>query len=300
MTRRSGLGKGLDALIPSDDKYQPAGEPAQIPIEQILANPRQPRTAWDPAELASLASSIQEHGILQPLVVRRDPGAVQYTLIAGERRLRAAQIAGLETVPVVIRQATDQEQLELALIENLQRTDLNPMEAAEAYRQLKDEFDLSEEEIGQKVGRSRSKIANSLRLFELPTMIQQALINGVPKRDEKTGEAVHKKIVTEGHAIALLMLKTHDAQITAFNTVIDNELSVRATEELVRKMSGNRPVRRPKRALPADINALEDRIRVHLGTRVQLRHSARGHGSLSIYYFSEEELDAIINKILHD
>ncbi|HNZ13426.1 MAG TPA: ParB/RepB/Spo0J family partition protein, partial [Anaerolineaceae bacterium] len=179
MARKSGLGKGLDALIPGgDDNPAPEGSAVFIPIAQIIPNPRQPRGEMNSEALAELAASIREHGILQPLMVTYDPDTNQYILIAGERRLRAAHMVGLQSVPVLVRQITERERLELALIENIQRADLTPLDLAEAYRQLQDEFGLSHEEISVRVGKSREAVTNTLRLLKLPEAVRQALSVG--------------------------------------------------------------------------------------------------------------------------
>jgi len=283
MTKRTGLGRGLDALIPTSDN--PSGAPqgvTQIPVNSISRNPHQPRTHFDAAGLDDLAASIREHGILQPLIVTQGPLPEQYTLIAGERRLLAARQAGLSSVPAIIRDATQQELVELALIENVQRSDLSPLEAAEAFRQLHDDFGLSQDEIATRVGKSRASIANTLRLLKLPEVVRQALA------DEK---------ITEGHARALLGLPTHPAQANALETILRHELNVRQTEELVQRLRGEKPLPKPRLPRPAEIIDLEERLRERLGTKVNL--SRRGQsGSLVIHFYSEEDLDSLVNKIL--
>jgi ParB family chromosome partitioning protein len=208
------------------------------------------------------------------------PGA--YTLIAGERRWQAARQAGLDRVPVIIRDATDQERLELALIENIQRTDLSPLESAEAYRHLADDFGLSQDAIAQRVGKSRVAVSNTMRLLRLPEKVRQALADGR---------------ITEGHARALLGLSTQQAQIAALHTVLKNNLTVRQTEELVRKLTGLKPDRALKPSLPAEIKELEEQLRNQLGTRVTLNHKRKG-GTLVIHYYSDEELNALAEKLL--
>ena len=180
MARKGGLGKGLDALIPPGSSL-PERESGvlEAPVAQIIANPRQPRMGMDDAELQGLAESIREHGVLQPLIVSHDPNSSQYILIAGERRLRAARLAGLETVPVILRQASDQQRLELALIENVQRADLTPLETAQAYHYLIDEFGLTHEEVAVRVGKSRESVTNTHRLVKLPDEVKQGLASGV-------------------------------------------------------------------------------------------------------------------------
>lgn len=284
MARRPGLGKGLDALIPAGENPIVESGVRQISVGNIMTNPRQPRTQINPSDLEELAGSIREHGILQPLIVRLDSASDRYVLIAGERRWRAAQLAGLEKVPVIIREAGDQEQLELALIENVQRADLSALETAEAYRQLTEEFDMSQEDIAQRVGKSRVAISNTLRLLKLPDRVQTALAEGK---------------ITEGHARALLALSSSQAQIAAMETIIKHELNVRQTEELVRKLSGQRPARPPQPEPLPEIRELEERLRLRLGTRVQLNHSDKG-GSIVIHYYSDEELNSLLDQILRE
>lgn len=284
MTRKGGLGKGLDALIPGDDQPIADGTALQIPVEKIIPNPHQPRSQMDESELQDLAASIRQHGILQPLIVTHEAGAEQYVLIAGERRLRAAQLIGLETVPVVIREASDIQRLELALIENVQRADLGALEKAEAYRQLSDEFGLSHEEIGMQVGKSREAITNTLRLLKLPETVRAALSAGQ---------------ISEGHARALLRLNTHQAQIAALQTILRFSLNVRQAEELVKKLLGEKTPAPVKKSPAAEISELEARLRQQLGTKVTLRHGKKG-GTLVIHYYSDEELDAVVNHILKE
>jgi ParB family chromosome partitioning protein len=232
--------------------------------------------------MEDLAHSIRQHGVLQPLIVTYDETSGQYILIAGERRLIAARQAGLDSVPAIIREANDQQRLELALIENLQRTDLNPLEAAEAYRQLAEDFNLSHEEISQRVGKSRTSITNALRLLKLPQSIRQALLEGR---------------ISEGHARALLSLSTPQAQTAVLQTILDKGLSVRQTEELVRTLSGHKPASKPKAAPSPEIISLEEQLRQRLGTKVKL-HRGRKGGSLVIHFYSEEELNALVQTLL--
>ena len=227
MARKGGLGKGLDALIPGEVTQQSASS-SEVFVQRdlIVPNPHQPRDHMDGEELTDLANSIREHGILQPLVVSFDPLTGMYTLIAGERRLRASALAGLDRVPVIVREVSDQERLELALIENVQRSDLSPLETAEAYRELAEDFNLSHEEISARVGKSRVSVTNTLRLLKLPDPVQKALADGT---------------ITEGHARALLGLNTSQAQNAALQSILAHGLNVRQTEELVRKMTGHKP-----------------------------------------------------------
>ncbi len=282
MARKSGLGKGLDALIPGgDDNPVPEGSAVFIPIAQIIPNPRQPRGEMNSEALAELAASIREHGILQPLMVTYDPDTNQYILIAGERRLRAARMVGLQSVPVLVRQITERERLELALIENIQRADLTPLDLAEAYRQLQDEFGLSHEEISVRVGKSREAVTNTLRLLKLPEAVRQALSVGQ---------------ISEGHARALLGLNTPQSQISALQTIIHLDLNVRQTENLVRQLKGERLTLPSRKANPPEITALEERLQHALGERVILRHGKKG-GSVVIRYYSDEELNALVERM---
>jgi ParB family chromosome partitioning protein len=282
MAKHSGLGRGLDALIPAGQTtISSVGGVMQIPVELIKPNPHQPRVHFDEAQLAELAGSIREHGIIQPLIVV--PGeSGTYTLIAGERRLQAAQKAGLHTVPAIARQADGLEMLELALIENLQRSDLNVLEEAEAYRQLTEEFGLSHEAVAVHVGRSRAAVTNTLRLLDASAGVKQALVDGK---------------IREGHARALLGLATARAQEAALRTVIELGMSVRQTEALVKKLRGARSAPRKKHAFNADISDLQDRLQASLGTKVSLRHGKKG-GTVTIHYYSSEELDALLGKLL--
>jgi len=288
MTKKSGLGRGLDALIPleetsTSEKETRAGV-LQLPVAAISPNPRQPRTRFDPAELAELADSIRTHGLIQPIIVSSSDTPGAYTLIAGERRWLAAKQAGLATIPAIVRQASEQERLELALIENVQRADLSPLDAALAYHQLDEEFGLSHDEIAARVGKSRAAVTNTLRLLKLPPAVQQAL------RDER---------ITEGHARALLGLATPQAQIAALQTVLEHALNVRQTEELVRRLSGAKPASPPKPTVPPEIKALEERLRSHFSTKVTLNRRGKG-GTMTIHYYSDEELQALIQRILGD
>jgi ParB family transcriptional regulator, chromosome partitioning protein len=284
MARKGGLGKGLEALIPGDSPSQTAGAAAYVPVLKVVPNPHQPRYTIDDRDLEDLSASIRTHGILQPLIVMQDEVNDRYILIAGERRLRAARLAGLENVPVILRQATDQQMLELALIENVQRSDLTPLETAVAYRELHESFKLSHEEIAVRVGKSRVAVTNTMRLLNLPEFVRKALAEGR---------------ITEGHARALLGLTTPQAQVAALHTILKNDLNVRQVEELVRRLSGEKTTRPAKNAPSPDLAELEERLRSRLGTKVSLNHGKKG-GSLTIHYYSDEELDALIELIMKE
>jgi len=281
MAKKHGLGKGLDALIPGGEGAASAGGGVlQLPVERIQPNPRQPRHQVDPDELKDLTDSIRAHGVLQPLLVTFDGS--DYVLIAGQRRLQAARLAGLEFVPAILRQASEIQQLELALIENLQREDLNPLEAAQGYQRLCDEFSLSHEAIAEQVGKSRTAITNTLRLLKLAPAARQALV---------------ANRISEGHARALLGLPTAQAQGAALQTVLKGDLNVRQTEELVRRLSGQRRTSAKPARRSAEETALEDQLRQSLGTRVLLRRGARG-GSIILHFYSDEELNALVDRLL--
>ncbi len=282
MPRRPGLGRGLDALIPGGDRPEPQQGIQQIAVGRIQPNPRQPRTQFDPEALAELTESIRQHGVLQPLIVTEGSQLDDYILIAGERRLLAARQAGLEAVPVIVREVGEQQRLELALIENLQRSDLGPLEAAEAYRQLAEEFNLSHEEIAVRVGKKRPTVTNTLRLLNLPASARQALAEGK---------------ISEGHARVLLALNSTQAQLAALQTIVERSLSVRQAEELVRKLSGHKPQPKEKQEPPPEVRALEERLRASLGTRVNLNRRRNG-GTLVIHFYSDEELNSLVDQIL--
>ncbi len=292
--RRGGLGRGLGALIPTgpDGSSAPAdGGSAPIgaslttvPIDSIRPNPYQPRTRMNERQLAELAQSIREHGVVQPLIVTRGQQPDTYTLIAGERRWRASQRAGLEQVPVVVKDAAPQEMLELALVENLVRADLSPLEEALAYRQLIDEFGLTQALVAERIGRSRVSVTNTLRLLGAPQQIQEALSEGT---------------ITEGHARALLGLTTALDQVAALGLVVDREMTVRQTEALVRRWlaEGAQAETEPAERDSEEMR-LEDRFRGALGARVTFRRSSRGGGALTIHYSSAEELDGLYDRLV--
>jgi len=283
VTRKRGLGKGLEALIPVTAGERPAGM-IEVSVDDIAPNPMQPRQKLAPESLEELAASIREHGLIQPLIVSSTVpgmGSAPYQLIAGERRLEAAKLAGLSTVPVIVKEATPQEMLALALVENIQRADLNPLEEANAYRQLMDEFGLTQGQVAAQVGKSRVAVANTVRLLRLPAVVKSALINGQ---------------ISEGHARALLGLDQEEAQLRALKTVIKQRLNVRQTEELVRRMlAGPRP--RKEKVSSPETESLERAFRERLGTKVRLFRGKRG-GKLVIHFYSEEELQAIYDVIV--
>jgi ParB family chromosome partitioning protein len=285
---RFGLGRGLGSLLPQ------SGGADEVDIDLIAPNPRQPRSWIDPAALDDLVESVRTHGIIQPLVVSRrvsDGAGVSYQLIAGERRLRAARAAGLTRVPVVVREATEQGLLELALIENIQRADLNALEEAGAYRQLIDDFGLTQEAVAARVGKSRTAVANTLRLQGLPDAIRASLAAGE---------------ISEGHARALLGLPDEEGRLSAWQEVVARDLTVRQTEELVRRLrdipgADERPPHEttPKRPTDPLLADLEDRLQRSLGTQVRLERSRKG-GRIVIRFYGDEDLDALLARLLED
>jgi ParB family transcriptional regulator, chromosome partitioning protein len=277
--RPQSLGRGLAALIPQRSPQAPGS--IEIALDRIRENPRQPRTRMDADSIAALAASIREHGVIQPILVTETLDG--YQLVAGERRVRAARLAGLERIPAVVRQVADREQLELALVENLQREDLDPLEAAHAYQQLIDEFDFTQDRLAERVGRARSTVANTLRLLELHHAVQAAVAEGR---------------VTEGHGRAIGGLPA-ELQEKILATVIDGALSVRQTEELVRRLREPRPAPatlRPRAADP-DLDRVEEDLRRALGTKVRLARSRRG-GRIVIEFYSDEELGRLYERLI--
>lgn len=304
-TRRRGLGRGLGALIvdttaASDHStYAVAGpEGVQLcAIDAIQPNPQQPRTAFAEEALQELAASIRTHGIIQPLIVTANPqvpGA--YWLIAGERRWRAARLAALREVPILIREASPQQLLELALIENIQRADLNPIEEGAAYLTLVEQFNLTHAEVAERVGKSRSAVTNTVRLLQAPANLQKAVTEGV---------------ISAGHARALLALKAHDLIETVLQQVIQQALNVRQTEALVKRLveaAATASAEETAIQTPADeevaeeagegqLGYLESRFRSALGTRVNLSRNANGSGRLVIHFYNDEDLDTIFQLI---
>ena len=282
---RKGLGRGLSALIPSasETKAETRGGPTahEIAVDRITPSPFQPRRAFDEIKIAELAGSIRNQGIIQPLVVR--PKGDGFELIAGERRWRAAMQAGLSRVPVVIREASDQEALQLALVENLQREDLNPIEEANGYRRLQEEFHWSQEEMAEKVAKSRPAIANSLRLLSLPTEVQHEVSNGT---------------LPAGQARALLGLQAEALMVSACREVIAKGLSTRETEKLVRHLMTGRKRRRQMPVTDPDLKAIIEELQRALGTRVRLIPKARtSKGKIEIEYYTLPDLERIIQTI---
>jgi len=282
---KKGLGRGLSALIPSavepQTEHRPDNSHSEVDVDRITPSPFQPRRDFEEAKIEELASSIRNQGIIQPLVVR--PKGQQFELIAGERRWRAAMKAGLSRVPVVVREATDHEALQLALIENLQREDLNPIEEANGYRRLQEEFQWSQEETADKVGKSRPAIANAVRLLTLPALVQhEVAVGNLPA----------------GQARALLGLHTEPLILSTCREVIAKGLSTRETEKLVRQLISGKRRRRLVSLIAPDLKAIVEMMQRSLGTRVRLLPKARSaKGKIEIEYYSQGDLERIFQTI---
>lgn len=274
MNKRSVLGRGLEALI--EPTSAPGETIQQVPVESIQPNPFQPRQEFDPEKLAELATSIKEHGIIQPLVARQEGD--KYTLVSGERRWRAARQAGLSKVPVVIRQLGNEQLMMLALIENLQRENLNPIEEAEAFQRLIDEFSLTQEELAQTLGKSRPSIANSLRLLALPEEIRQG---------------VSRETISAGHARALLALNGYSQQMAVYQEIVKRGLSVRATENMVRALLSPKKNSSQPKLVDPQLLAVEESLISRLGTQVRITPKAKG-GRIEIEYYGSEDLERLL------
>lgn len=298
-SNKDALGKGIRSLLGSIDaelkNNTPAGEQLKknvienatnilrIPVTEIEVNPKQPRRDFDELALKELAESIKLHDIIQPLTVSKT-AAGKYRLIAGERRLRASRMAGLADVPAYIRQANDAQLLELALLENLQREDLNAVEVALSYKRMMDELDYSQDQVAERMGKDRSTVANFIRLLKLPPDIQLAVRNGE---------------LSMGHARAIINVDTVEKQLFIFREIKDKGLSVRQTEALVRnlyKQAGTAKKPAGRGGLSASFQRIEDKLASQFETRVKLKHSSNGSGQISFDYYSVEEL----NKLLHN
>ncbi len=298
MPQNYGLGRGLASLIPQKSKndsqaeflrkqrkvmlednknFQANNQVLEIEIDKIIANPYQPRVKFDEGKLEELSQSIKSHGIIQPLVVSQNGS--QFELIAGERRLQASKIAGLKKIPAVIRKVKDKEKLELALAENVQRHNLNPIEEAKAYHKMEEEFQMNQEEIARKIGKSRSAIANKMRLLKLPIEVQKSLI---------------EEDITEGHAKAILSIDNTEKQRALLNLILKSNLTVRQTEDKSKEVS----VKSHRRKIQSDpeLKELENKLMEFLGTKVRINKSGDG-GKITIEYYSEEELNGILEKI---
>jgi ParB family chromosome partitioning protein len=276
----TGLGRGLSALIPQRPTAVVA--PVEIPLSRIEPNPYQPRGMVDEAALADLAASIAEHGVLQPVLVTETIDG--YRLVAGERRVRASRLAGLERIPAIVRQLAEHDQLELALVENIQREDLDALEEARAYRQLIDDFGYTQDRLAQRMGKARSTIANSLRLLDLDPAVQAAIAGGA---------------ISEGHGRAIAGLPV-ERQARVLAIVVERELSVRQTEELVRRLRADPPAaaaKPPTKPVDAELERVETDLREALGTKVSIARSRRG-GRIVIEYYSDEELTRLFDRLV--
>jgi ParB family chromosome partitioning protein len=314
------LGRGLNALIPGNSEAMAAPQPSrisdenilQIPLDSIIPNPRQPRRAFreDDPRLQELSASIKQHGLLQPLVVTRldtgpngwladtsfapgtasQNGVAQYQIIAGERRWRASRIAGLKKIPVVIKEATPQEMLELALIENIQRADLNPIEEALAYQALVEEYGMTQEAVARQVSKDRSTITNSLRLLQLAPKVREALVNATEN-------------FTEGHARALVGIREED-QVIALGQILNQKLNVRQTEELANRLkaagraNASQGIQATQSRRSPDLEDLESQFRTALMVKVDLRRSRKGKGTLVLHFNNEDELERLYTRLV--
>ena len=281
MTKRPRLGRGLDALLGVD--YAPASEKdelKQLPLDVLQRGKYQPRTHMDKAALEELSASIKSQGVVQPIVVRLLPSG-SYEIIAGERRWRAAQLAGLETIPAVVRRVPDEAAIAIALIENIQRENLNPVEEAAALQRLIDEFGMTHQRVAEAVGRSRAAVTNLLRLLSLSPELRQMLEDGR---------------MDMGHARALLALEAAQ-QLQAAKEVVERRLSVRETEELVRRLLERPEARKAKRTMDPDIRDLQQQLSEKLGAKVRVQHGRGGKGHVTVYYGSLDELDGILQRI---
>ena len=291
---KDALGKGIRSLLQNIDAdlkttagslKNPSMEAAttitRLPLEHIKPNPRNPRNDFDEQALNELAASIKMHDVIQPITVSKQ-GHDSYQIIAGERRYKASKMAGIKDIPAYVRQANDSQLLELALLENLQREDLNAMEIAISYKRMMDELDYTQEQVAERMGKERSTVTNYVRLLKLPPDIQNAVRNAS---------------ISMGHARALINIDTIEKQIYVFKQIQNGQLSVRQTEELVRKLyKGNKPeLKNSNSGLPPAHKRLEDQLASHFGTKVKLAHNARGGGSITLQYFSPEELNKLLD-----
>ena len=287
-TRHSGLGRGLASLIPTSTAVLAA--PAEIPLSRIRANPYQPRRRMEEQALRDLAASIAQHGVLQPILVTETLDG--YQLIAGERRLRAAAMAGLQQIPALVRQFAGEQQLEIALVENIQRADLNPLEEAGAYRQLIDDFGLSQDEVAKRVGRARSSVANTLRLLDLAPAVQDAIRDGA---------------ISEGHGRALASLESPAQQEALLAALVARGLSVRQAEELARRLKDRASADTAAPSGPVDskpdpdpeFDRIEADLRAVLGTKVTLTRTRTG-GRIVIDFFGDDELARIYERLMEN
>ena len=297
--KRNGLGKGLDSLIPNKNEKKPktsakiddrekkeeevlkSGE-IMVKINQVEPNRDQPRKDFDEDALVELADSIKQFGILQPLIVQKKKD--YYEIIAGERRWRAAKIAGVKEVPVIVKEFTDQEIVEISLIENIQRENLNPIEEAMAYKRLLEEFNLKQDEVAERVSKSRTAVTNSMRLLKLSPRVQQMIVDDM---------------ISTGHARALLAIDDEEQQYILANKIFDEKLSVRETEKLVKALKNpKKEIKKPKSEHTFVYDNIEEQMKNIIGTKVSVNPKANGKGSIEIEYYSEEELERIYDLIM--
>jgi len=286
---KQSFGRGLESLIPKKGEKKETDQEKKDPIfyieiNKIRSNPYQPRKNFDQSGLEALANSIRDHGVLQPLLVSRlekDSGSVEYQLVAGERRLLASKMVGLNQVPVIVREPTEQEKLEISLIENVQRLDLNAMEKAEAYKRLQDEFNLLQKDIARMVGRSREAVANTMRLLDLPNEARRAL------REEK---------ITEGHARAILAVDDPKKQKALLTQILKNGISVREAESFGQKLRIWQPVKRHVSSAAKEIKDLEEKIRGILGTKNLRLNTVGGRPKLTVFFNSKKELEKFLER----
>lgn len=271
---KRGLGKGLNALIPQEENSNPGV--IEIKLTEIMANENQPRKNFNDEALQTLAESIKEHGVVQPIIVTKDKKG--YGIVAGERRWRAARIAGLKSIPAIIKDYSKLEVMEIALIENIQREDLNPVEEAFAYKALIEEYQLTQEDISKRISKSRSAIANSLRLIHLPDLIKKMIT------EEK---------LTAGHGRALLGIEDEKLQMEIANKIVNEQLNVRQIENLVKKLKDNVDVQKTEKKKDIEVIEIEDRLKAFLGTKVILTNKKQG-GKIEIQYYSNDDLERIL------
>lgn len=280
-SKKPALGKGLEALIPDIDVSRSEDNILEIDINEIEPNNAQPRKKFDEEKMQQLAESIKEHGIVQPVLVKKEGGF--YKLVAGERRWRAARMAGIKTIPAIVREFTDTEVMEISLIENIQREDLNPIEEADAYKKLMDEFGMTQEKIAERVGKSRSAIANTLRLVNLDERVKGYVMDGV---------------LSEGHARALISINNSDIQYDAAKKIIDENLNVRQTEKLVKSIFNGKKQKSVKKT-EAFILEAQERLKNILGTKVNVSYG-RKKGKIEIEYYSYDDLERIMDMLRTD
>jgi len=283
LSKRRGLGKGLQALIPALQEEVPEKEKIrEIPIQLIRPNPRQPRQVFDEGKLADLAGSIKEHGVVQPIMVRLLEDG-QYELVAGERRLRACRHLGVETIPALVREYNELDTVAISLIENIQREDLNPLEEALAYQQLIEKFGLSQEEVSSRVGKSRSFVANIVRLLNLPKELKEMVAGG---------------ILSAGHARAVLAVQDSQKQIAIAGKIARQQLSVRQTEEMIREITEKKRNEKKKAVKESFVLELEEKLKGFLEAKVKVRENRSGGGKVEIGYLDAADLRRILSIVL--